>query len=99
MGLGLTHLSRIPARLALGFRMDLAFVLRSPALTIYYLAIDALLIPAVGGATFLLAERLAGIGPWSDWQVLFLLGYATTCLLYTSPSPRDRQKSRMPSSA
>ena len=24
---------------------------------------------------------------------------ATGCLLYTSPSPRDRQKSRMPSSA
>ena len=24
---------------------------------------------------------------------------ATSCLLYTSPSPRDRQKSRMPSSA
>ena len=23
----------------------------------------------------------------------------TNCLLYTSPSPRDRQKSRMPSSA
>ena len=27
------------------------------------------------------------------------LGVLTTCLLYTSPSPRDRQKSRMPSSA
>ena len=26
-------------------------------------------------------------------------GAAGTCLLYTSPSPRDRQKSRMPSSA
>ena len=26
-------------------------------------------------------------------------GVALTCLLYTSPSPRDRQKSRMPSSA
>ena len=26
-------------------------------------------------------------------------GSNTTCLLYTSPSPRDRQKSRMPSSA
>ena len=26
-------------------------------------------------------------------------GTGTTCLLYTSPSPRDRQKSRMPSSA
>ena len=25
--------------------------------------------------------------------------YFITCLLYTSPSPRDRQKSRMPSSA
>ena len=25
--------------------------------------------------------------------------YIMTCLLYTSPSPRDRQKSRMPSSA
>ena len=25
--------------------------------------------------------------------------YPSTCLLYTSPSPRDRQKSRMPSSA
>ena len=40
-------------------------------------------------------------------QTLLLLDYdadnvATamlTCLLYTSPSPRDRQKSRMPSSA
>ena len=27
------------------------------------------------------------------------LGYAITCLLYTSPSPRDRTRSRMPSSA
>ena len=28
-----------------------------------------------------------------------LLEIWATCLLYTSPSPRDRQKSRMPSSA
>ena len=27
------------------------------------------------------------------------LQWADSCLLYTSPSPRDRQKSRMPSSA
>ena len=26
-------------------------------------------------------------------------GLTTTCLLYTSPSPRDRTRSRMPSSA
>ena len=29
----------------------------------------------------------------------FPKGKAMACLLYTSPSPRDRQKSRMPSSA
>jgi len=28
-----------------------------------------------------------------------LLEQLKSCLLYTSPSPRDRQKSRMPSSA
>ena len=28
-----------------------------------------------------------------------LPGFRKGCLLYTSPSPRDRQKSRMPSSA
>ena len=34
-------------------------------------------------------------------QGLFMLfgGKFIACLLYTSPSPRDRQKSRMPSSA
>ena len=33
--------------------------------------------------------------------MVLLIGISTiiTCLLYTSPSPRDRQKSRMPSSA
>ena len=28
-----------------------------------------------------------------------LVAFSKHCLLYTSPSPRDRQKSRMPSSA
>ena len=35
-------------------------------------------------------------------KAVFRVGYPGifyTCLLYTSPSPRDRQKSRMPSSA
>ena len=35
---------------------------------------------------------------FSRSKILFL-GWYITCLLYTSPSPRDRQKSRMPSSA
>ena len=36
-----------------------------------------------------------------DWQTLTAPadGHNDICLLYTSPSPRDRQKSRMPSSA
>ena len=32
-------------------------------------------------------------------QYVDIEGVYKTCLLYTSPSPRDRQKSRMPSSA
>ena len=32
-------------------------------------------------------------------EVKEILGKVDVCLLYTSPSPRDRQKSRMPSSA
>ena len=43
----------------------------------------------------------AQIGTQPIWdangEVIVTLHY--TCLLYTSPSPRDRQKSRMPSSA
>ena len=35
---------------------------------------------------------------WANLDVL-LQKRAAVCLLYTSPSPRDRQKSRMPSSA
>src|SRR5665213_769722 len=38
-----------------------------------------------------LALLVVGIGPADE--------VLTVCLLYTSPSPRDRQKSRMPSSA
>ena len=34
-----------------------------------------------------------------DNSVASNTGYNSICLLYTSPSPRDRQKSRMPSSA
>ena len=38
----------------------------------------------------------------SDYEVdgKYILGYANNpCLLYTSPSPRDKRQSRMPSSA
>ena len=35
----------------------------------------------------------------SNYELDILFVRTTDCLLYTSPSPRDRQKSRMPSSA
>ena len=38
------------------------------------------------------AERAGSAIPW-------LTGWPVTCLLYTSPSPRDLSTSRMPSSA
>ena len=38
-----------------------------------------------------LAPAFGSVAPYQLWL--------HTCLLYTSPSPRDRQKSRMPSSA
>ena len=37
--------------------------------------------------------------PRDEDYTFFQLSWNITCLLYTSPSPRDRQKSRMPSSA
>ena len=40
------------------------------------------------------ADSAAGADQLSDGEALLVV-----CLLYTSPSPRDRQKSRMPSSA
>ena len=46
------------------------------------------------------AWGLEGGGPMNDGQLDDLIEYMHHfCLLYTSPSPRDRQKSRMPSSA
>ena len=42
------------------------------------------------------------IGQQASWLLQFMLATIVLlwpCLLYTSPSPRDRQKSRMPSSA
>ena len=44
-----------------------------------------------------------GIDPHTHLEMPFMGTYSSddfeSCLLYTSPSPRDRQKSRMPSSA
>ena len=43
------------------------------------------------------SKRAQNFGVAETAAVVFAATY--DCLLYTSPSPRDRQKSRMPSSA
>ena len=44
--------------------------------------------------------RFAVVNKFQIMQTLWpVVGEAGLCLLYTSPSPRDRQRSRMPSSA
>ena len=60
----------------------------------------------VGAGTFHPATTLRALGPDDVWNVAYVQpsrrptdGRYGDCLLYTSPSPRDRQKSRMPSSA
>ena len=52
------------------------------------------LAPSNPGVSWLTYAMVAG-----GLAIIYLLPRLTTCLLYTSPSPRDRQKSRMPSSA
>ena len=44
-------------------------------------------------------DRIAGGGLAASPEANVLIEESILCLLYTSPSPRDRQKSRMPSSA
>ena len=60
--------------------------------------------PALQNGNFDLVISAVTITPERSGTLLFSDPYIETgqqivCLLYTSPSPRDRQKSRMPSSA
>ena len=45
------------------------------------------------------ATTFLAIGFFATTVVLAILAGYSNCLLYTSPSPRDRTRSRMPSSA
>ena len=72
-------------------------------------AIAALLFPLLAGTAnatvyyWDLNGTTMGLGAAPNgtdaWGTTANQGGANTCLLYTSPSPRDRTRSRMPSSA
>jgi len=60
----------------------------------------------LGGGSFWKAKPgdnpiriLEGVGEMGLFWINVGLHYLSRCLLYTSPSPRDRTRSRMPSSA
>ena len=60
--------------------------------------LDLRLVKAVD--THLHADHVTCLGELRDrTQCITIMGEQSNCLLYTSPSPRDRTRSRMPSSA
>ena len=44
-------------------------------------------------------QELNGIEEFKDFELQHNMRNSNSCLLYTSPSPRDKRQSRMPSSA
>jgi viologen exporter family transport system permease protein len=58
--------------------LDLMWVTRSFRQFVMYYLGDAVLSIAAITSTLLLAERFDGIGAWTKWQVVFMLGYAAT---------------------
>ena len=84
----------------------------SEGVALMCLAEALLRVPDADTADELIAEKVLA-GDWDDhlrasdsvfvnastWALMLTGKVISLCLLYTSPSPRDRQKSRMPSSA
>ena len=79
----------------LGFsQSNLAWVVNA-----YLIAFGGLLLLAGRIGDLIGQRRIFLIGLSVFTTASLLCAISQTCLLYTSPSPRDRQKSRMPSSA
>ena len=69
--------------------------LQSVLLAQHHLVVLDIMLPGMDGYELLRQARTSGI----TTPIIVLSAKADFCLLYTSPSPRDRQKTRMPSSA
>ena len=64
------------------------------------LSIKNILMVMVGCFAGTIIGMLPGLGPMTAIALMIPITYGfEPCLLYTSPSPRDRTRSRMPSSA
>ena len=72
-----------------------------PDLTVFANSLSTSVDSPLQGDTFLIQAQWKNqaAGPTGSYSVLIEDITENTCLLYTSPSPRDRSLSRMPSSA
>ena len=61
--------------------------------------VNRTLLNNIGDAILRLNKELNYTFCMIEHDIEFISKLCNPCLLYTSPSPRDRQKSRMPSSA
>src|SRR5947209_15927157 len=57
--------------------LDFMWVTRSFRMFVMYFVGDAVINVAAVTGMLLVAERFDGIGPWSKWQIVFMLGYGT----------------------
>ena len=103
LSLGLAQAQTTPIKFQLDWRFEgPAALFLTPAAKGYFK--DAKLDVTVdagngsGGAVTRVASGTYDMG-FADLAALMEFHANNPCLLYTSPSPRDRQKSRMPSSA
>src|SRR5215216_6680283 len=58
--------------------LDFTFLMADLKLALTWYISDGIVNLASVTATLLLADRFAGIGAWGRYEVVFLLGYATT---------------------
>ena len=90
----LSHSALLGVTLAYAFSINIA-------LSVFIISgIVAILLLSLQKRTKLAGDSLLGLLAHSTLAVgLVLIGFLSSCLLYTSPSPRDVEESRMPSSA
>ena len=96
------------APILMGFDPNVAILMSGVGTLIFFLLVGGR-VPSYLGSSFafigvvIAATGYAGPGPNANLGValggIVACGALYTCLLYTSPSPRDRTRSRMPSSA
>ena len=85
-----------------GFSTAMQYLGNNIALSLPYMAITTGAVaaaPATGGASLIAPVSVYTGQTWNEMEGENNPCTDSNCLLYTSPSPRDRQKSRMPSSA